>query len=404
MASTITVKQLNLYIKSLLEGDKKLAYISVKGEISNFKHHISSGHLYFTLKDESSTLKCVMFRGNASRLKFMPIEGMQVICTGSVSAYERDGIYQLYVESILPDGDGDLMAKLEKLKSKLEAEGLFDKDKKKNIPKFPKKIAVITSETGAAVRDIFNILGRRYPLASIIFCPATVQGELAPDSLCEALSMIEKTDADVIIIGRGGGSIEDLWCFNDEKLARKIASVNIPVISAVGHETDFTICDFVADLRAPTPSAAAELAVPDSDELLLSVLTSKSFFDKSINNLLMRRETDLNKVLSNKFFSNPAENICDKPSLALEGLIRRLHQTIDKDMLVKENLLYNGIATLDALSPVKTMLRGFTVAQIDNQVVKSTSQIKKGDELTLSFHDGKAFCTVNDIIKEQNDV
>ena len=253
----VSVRQLNMYIKSLLESDGKLAYISISGEISNLKQHFASGHVYFTLKDDSATLKCVMFKGNASKLKFTPLEGMQVICSGRISVYERDGVYQLYVEDMVQSGEGDLLAALEKLKEKLTKEGLFDSAVKKPIPKFPLCVGVITSETGAAIRDIFSVLGRRYPLADIVLCPATVQGEAAPGSLINALNEMEKTNADVVIIGRGGGSIEDLWCFNDEKLVRRIAEFSKPIISAVGHETDFTLCDFVCDLRAPTPSAAA---------------------------------------------------------------------------------------------------------------------------------------------------
>lgn len=398
--TAVTVKQLNLYIKSLLEGDGKLAFISILGEISNFKCHFASGHLYFTLKDDTAALKCVMFKGNAARLRFVPQEGMKVVCSGRISVFERDGVYQLYAENMVPDGEGDLMAALEKLKSRLESEGLFDPSRKKPIPKFPKKVAVITSETGAAVRDIFNVLRRRYPLCDVLFCPATVQGALAPDSLCAALDIVGKTDADVIIIGRGGGSIEDLWCFNDEKLARKIADMNIPVISAVGHETDFTVCDFVADLRAPTPSAAAELAVPDTEELLLNISGYKRMIEARMANAIDLREAALNRIASSRMFTAPAEYICEKRSLMLDAVTDRICSCAEKDIITKEKLFCTAAAKLDALSPIKTMLRGFTVVEKDGKTVSSVSGLKAGEDITLRFHDGKAKCNTINIIKE----
>ncbi|MBQ2236593.1 MAG: exodeoxyribonuclease VII large subunit, partial [Clostridia bacterium] len=266
--SVLSVKQLNMYVKSLIEGDARLAFVSIKGEISNFKNHFSSGHFYFTLKDNDAAIRCVMFRAYASAVKFRPEDGMEVILTGRVSIYERDGQYQFYAEEMHNAGQGDISVQFEQIKKKLAEEGLFDEESKRPIPKFPENIAVVTSNTGAAVQDIMNILSRRYPLARVIMCPVAVQGELAAPDMVNTLERIYAlNNADLIIIGRGGGSIEDLWAFNSEALARKIYESPIPVISAVGHETDFTICDFVADLRAPTPSAAAELAVPNSAEL-----------------------------------------------------------------------------------------------------------------------------------------
>ena len=261
--NVISVKQLNLYARSLLEGDIRLSNIAVAGELSNFKNHYSSGHWYFTLKDNDAAIRCVMFRGNASAVKFEPSDGLQVILRGRVSIYERDGQYQFYAEEMLPAGIGDIALKFEQTKEKLKKEGLFDPESKRPLVKFPKRIAVVTSPTGAAVRDIFNILSRRWPLAEIIMCPVSVQGELAVPEMLKTLDRVYEVEGvDALIIGRGGGSAEDLWAFNDEALARKIYESPFPVISAVGHGTDFTICDFVADLRAPTPSAAAELAVP----------------------------------------------------------------------------------------------------------------------------------------------
>ena len=267
----ISVSQLNRYVKSLLEGDANLAAVYIGGEISNFTNHYKSGHLYMSLKDEGAVVKAVMFRAYASKLAFTPENGMKVIVRARVSLYEKDGAFQIYIEEMQPDGVGALQIAFEQLKKKLAAEGLFEASRKKPLPRYPARVGVITSPTGAAVRDIFNVLGRRFPLARVVFTPVLVQGEGAPAQLVAALRRFNETNAaDVLIIGRGGGSIEELWAFNDETVARAVAASRIPVISAVGHETDFTICDFVADLRAPTPSAAAELAESLSPERMPS--------------------------------------------------------------------------------------------------------------------------------------
>ena len=264
----ITVRQLNLFVRSLLDGEPRLSDVAVIGEISNFKNHYSSGHWYFTLKDNDATVRCVMFKGNAQKVKFAPSDGMQVILRARASVYEKDGQFQLYAEEMLPAGDGGIALAFEQIKQKLASEGLFDEQNKRKLPAFPNRIAVVTSDTGAAVRDIINVITRRYPLCDIMLCPVAVQGEQAVPDMLDALERIYSlSSVDLIIIGRGGGSVEDLWAFNSEALARKIYESPIPVISAVGHETDFTICDFVSDLRAPTPSAAAELAVPDFKDL-----------------------------------------------------------------------------------------------------------------------------------------
>lgn len=393
----VTVTQLNSYIKSLLDGDNRLTFISIRGEISNFKRHFASGHIYFTLKDNASTLKCVMFKGNAEHLKFELKEGMQVICTGRISVYERDGIYQMYAESIKPDGEGDLLLALEQLKEKLTKEGLFDAASKKAIPKFPKKVGVITSETGAAIKDILNVLGRRYPMSDIIFCPATVQGELAPDSLCRALDRVEKTDADIVIIGRGGGSIEDLWCFNDEKLVRRIYSFSKPIISAVGHETDFTLSDFVCDLRAPTPSAAAELAVPDCEELKSNISSANSFIEKKLINLLVSKQNALDLLMKNRIFASPEEYICERRMLSLDYMSDRLENGLQKLLTSSENKFCTQIARLDALSPTKTLLRGFACVEMGDKNINSVKNLAQNDKITVRFHDGKADCTVDKI-------
>lgn len=398
--TVVTVKQLNLYIKSLIEGDGRLAFISIKGEISNFKNHFASGHLYFTLKDDAAAIRCVMFRGNAVKLRFAPKDGMQVICSGRISVYERDGAYQLYAEDMVPDGEGDLMAALEKIKEKLSKEGLFDAQRKKKIPPFPKKVAVITSETGAAVRDIFNVLGRRYPLCDILFCPATVQGETAPKSLIEALDTVDKSDADVVIIGRGGGSAEDLWCFNDEELARRIAAMHIPVISAVGHQTDFTICDFVSDLRAPTPSAAAELAVPDGEELLGNIVSIKRRLSANMGERILSANNKLKTIMMSSAFARPTENIVSKRSIMADLLTERLSGNMEKLIMTDEKKFAQTAAKIDSLSPMKTLLRGYTSATKDGKTVSSVNHIEKGDKITLRLHDGRAECMVEKTEKE----
>ncbi len=394
-STVISVKQLNLYVKSLLEGDSNLSYLSIVGEISNFKSHYASGHMYFTLKDDTATLKCVMFKGNASRLRFVPQDGMKVVCSGRVSVYERDGIYQLYCENMTPDGEGDLIAAYEKLKAKLESEGLFEKSRKKALPLFPKKVGVITSQTGAAVRDILSVLERRYPLCEIIFCPATVQGVDAPKDLCAALDAVYATEAEVIIIGRGGGSVEDLWCFNDEKLARKISESPVPVISAVGHETDFTICDFVSDLRAPTPSAAAELAVPDKVDLYANVLGYKRFIEKSITESVLSREIKLKNLSSLGIFSSPEQYICEKRALMLDSVSEKMISSLKQQMASKETKFAAAISKLDVLSPIKTMLRGYSVVQKNGKAINSAKNLLKGDKISIMLSDGKKDCTVD---------
>ncbi len=399
--SVVSVKQLNLYLKSLIEADSNLAYISVKGELSNVKVHFASGHIYFTLKDEDAAVKCVMFKGNALSLTFQPKDGMKVVCSGRVSVYERDGVYQIYAERMVQEGEGDLLANYERLKAKLEAEGLFDKSRKKPIPRFPQRVSVITSETGAAVRDIFNVLTRRYPMCDILLIPATVQGEAASKSLCSAIDIAETTNSDVVIIGRGGGSAEDLWCFNDEALARKIAAANIPIISAVGHETDFTLCDFVSDLRAPTPSAAAELAVPDINEISSDISGFKKIVKTRMKSKIETYEQGLSKILSSNIFAGFDERIMGKRYIMLDSIRERIESLVEKKLMSVRSDFSRTAATLEALSPIKTMLRGYSVAEKDEKIVKTVDSLQKNDKINLKFSDGSAECTVNSVRKDE---
>ena len=394
--STLTVRQLNLFVKSLIEGDVRLNDITVIGEISNFKNHYASGHLYFTLKDNDASIRCVMFKGYAQYVKFAVKDGLKVVLRGKVSIYEKDGQYQFYAQEMHEYGKGDIALQFEQIKEKLANEGLFDADSKRPILKFPKRIAVITSDTGAAVQDIINILSRRWPLCEIMLYPVAVQGENAvPDMLCALDKVYDACLCDTIIIGRGGGSIEDLWAFNSELLARKIYESPIPVISAVGHETDFTICDFVSDLRAPTPSAAAELAVPDINEIGIKI----NSFNTSLKNSLLAKY-NLNKVklekLTNSYvFKSPNDSILSERQQITDNLSDRLLANFQNVLNQNKSRLSNNISKLDALSPLKILSRGFSVIESDGNVVISTEAVKVGDNITLTLSDGKLNCTVN---------
>lgn len=399
----ITVKQLNLYARSLFEGDPRLSNITVKGEISNFKNHYQSGHLYFTLKDSDASIKAVMFRFNAAFLKFDLYDGLQVIVRGKVSIYEKDGQYQLYAEEIIPEGIGDIALKFNQIKERLEKEGLFDTATKRPIPKFPKKIAVITSKTGAAIQDILNILGRRWPIAQVILCPVSVQGELAVGEMLACLDELYKKDGiDVAIIGRGGGSIEDLWAFNDETLARKIYEAPFPIISAVGHETDFTICDFVADLRAPTPSAAAELAVPDMAEILNLIESKEATLKKDLLAKLNLNKQRLNTVLSSFVFKNPLEFFINRRKERLDRDFDLLNERCILSLKSKQNVLTEKIAKLDALSPLKVLTRGYAAVSVGGKTVSSVQDISRGDTLSIRLIDGVASTEVHEIVKGEN--
>lgn len=405
--SVLTVSQLNYYIKSLLDGDSRLFNVFVSGEISNFTNHYKSGHFYFSIKDEKATIKAVMFSSFSQRLKFKLEDGMKVLVRGRVSVYEASGQYQLYVEDIQPDGIGALNLQFEQLKEKLSKEGLFDIEKKKPLPRFPKRVGVITSPTGAVIRDIQNVLSRRFPLANIILCPVLVQGTSAPKQIISAIKRFNKAKAsDVIIIARGGGSIEDLWAFNDETLARTVFSSKIPIISAVGHETDFTICDFVADLRAPTPSAAAELAVPDSYELLYSLRETKAFLRKYIQSIIDDNKYNLDRMQKSKVFSLPI-NMIEEKRLNLDILCSRLRSSFEKKLSSESERFKEATAKLNALSPLSVLSRGYCMAFSERGnkeiIIKSVTEVEKKQKLKLKLFDGEIYCTVDKKESDNNE-
>ncbi len=390
----ISVSQLNYYVKSLLDNDAHLSSAFVTGEISNLTDHYRSGHIYFSLKDNNCVIKAVMFAGNARNLKFKPQEGMKIIARGRVSLYEPSGNYQFYVEDMQPDGIGELTIAFEQLKKKLSEKGIFDQSHKKPIPKFPQTIGVITSPTGAAIQDIKNILHRRFPSADIVLCPVLVQGESASAQLVNAVNIFNEYDcADVIIIGRGGGSIEDLWAFNSEELAYAIYASNIPVISAVGHETDFTICDFVSDLRAPTPSAAAELAVPDKEELIAYYNSQKQYLTSILDNKISKA----NRVLSEyKLVLN--ENSPEKQIAKYNENISLFRNRLESLMNEKLNTAFEKIhkngGKLEALNPVSVLQRGYSVTEKDGKIVSSVNDVKTDDILNITLKDGKIITKV----------
>ena len=384
-----SVTQLNEYVKMLIDSDEILQTAAVCGEISNFKHHYATGHLYFTLKDERSSVKCVMFARDAARLKFEPENGMTVTSWGRVSVFPRDGAYQLYVGFMSPSGLGEQFYAFEMLKQKLASEGLFDAARKKIIPKFPKKIGIITSPTGAAVRDLYNVLTRRWPIVEIELFPALVQGTGAASSLRKGIEYFDsKDDIDVVIIGRGGGSGEDLSAFNDEALARSIAASKIPVISAVGHEVDVSISDFVADLRAPTPSAAAELAVPDMGEYN-AILSSHLGRIKGIVSRRIEFGESRLKTLSESSVLKSPEKYFDIKFTELDYLAERLVDKYDDIIKANGSKFSSLVAKLEALSPLSVLSRGYSITNKGDKAVSSVAEISSGDDLVLVFNDGK---------------
>ena len=398
--NSLSVKQLNFYVRSLLEGDAVLNNVTVLGEISNFKNHYQSGHLYFTLKDNDASVRCVMFKAYAQYVRFNPCDGMKVMLKGRVSLYEKDGQYQFYAEEMYEDGIGDITRKFNEIKEKLLKEGLFDQDTKRKVPKFPKRIAVVTSDTGAAVEDILNILSRRWKSAEIIMCPVAVQGKNAVPEITDALDRLYLlSDIDVIIVGRGGGSIEDLWAFNDENLARKIYESPIPVISAVGHETDFTICDFVSDLRAPTPSAAAELATPDASEISALLRRYQNNLKTNLISRLDFYKMRLSKSLASLYLRQPVDTIVNRRAEQLDILADRLMSAIDMNINAIQQRLNANVLKLDALSPLKTLARGFSSVSKDGKIIASVNQISEKDVINIKFTDGDAKCTVDSLNK-----
>ena len=384
----ISVTELNKYIKDKIDRDEYLNNILVKGEISNFKNHYT-GHLYFTLKDENCLVKCVMFKSYAQKVNFVPKDGMKVMVFGAISVFERDGIYQIYVKAMEEDGVGDLYTKYQELKNKLEKQGMFDDNYKKPIPKMPKVIGVLTSKTGSVIRDIINVSTRRNPNVYIRLFPVPVQGEGAAEKIAKGIELMNKQKlADVLIIGRGGGTLEDLWPFNEEIVAQAIYNSDIPIISAVGHETDFTIADFVSDLRAPTPSAAAELAVPDIYEIKDKI----NIYQKRLRISLLKKielmKMQYKKCISSPIFKEPKRNIEEK-YLKLDNYIKTLEYKIQDKLKYQKSNFTEIVARLDTLSPLKTMSRGYSIVQKNGKIIKSSKDAKTGDILNLKFIDGE---------------
>ncbi len=394
-----SVTELNNYVKGVLDKDENLKHVFVTGEISNYKAHYS-GHLYMTVKDASAAVKAVMFAGNASRLRFAPENGMKVLIFGTVSLFPRDGSYQLYISDMQPDGIGALSIAFEQLKEKLAKEGLFSETYKKPIPHFPQKVGVVTSETGAAVQDIFNVLQRRYPVAEIVLRPTKVQGSGAAEDIAKAINEFnELNGADVIIVGRGGGSIEDLWAFNEEIVARAVFNSRIPIISAVGHETDYTICDFVADLRAPTPSAAAELAVPDKIELGSELLAYKRHILELTKKKINEERNKLLSIEQKEVMRNPITRINEqRRELAYisEKLVNLASDKIDE----QKSRFTALVGKLDVLSPLNVISRGFALVESGGKVVTAKKQLSVDDEISLTLSDGVVNARVTKINEE----
>lgn len=397
-----TVSKLNSFVKAYIDSNENLTSLFVVGEISNFKAHYT-GHLYMTIKDEKASIKAVMFAGNASRLRFRPENGMRVLILGSVSLFERDGSYQLYITDMQPDGVGSLEIALSQLKEKLSKEGLFNEAHKKQIPFFPRRVGVITAETGAAVRDIINVIGRRCPACEIVLKSVAVQGDKAAKEIADAIALFnELSAADVLIVGRGGGSLEELWAFNEEIVARAVYASKIPVISAVGHETDYTVCDFVADLRAPTPSAAAELAVPDSNALKEALEMKKAKLFSLVNGQIGKKRESLLTLQKSGALKNPALRIADDRKTLLyfgERLDKASQRLLEKERESLMRLSYK----LDALSPLKVISRGYAAVFKDGEPVTDIKDVSLSDNVKVKIKNG-AFCAkVIEINGEENE-
>ena len=438
-----TITALNKAIKNMFEEKRELDNIHLKGEISNFKHH-SRGHMYFTLKDENSQLSAIMFASNTKNLKFTPADGMKVLVSGKVSVYEATGTYQIYVNDMQEDGLGNLYLEFEKLKKKLEQEGLFKKEHKKPIPKFPLKIGIITAPTGAAIRDIISTIKRRFPLCETILFPTLVQGETAKDDIVRNIKKANEYDLDVIILGRGGGSIEDLWAFNEEIVARAIYESDIPIISGVGHEIDFTISDFVADLRAPTPTGAAEMAVPNKNDVILLIHQYQMRLIKDINNFIDLRKEKLNSLKNSYILKNPVslyekleqnfDNLFERLIIAIKrnvlqnteklntiknsyifknpqllyidkaynynDLFKRLNNSFKIIVENKKNSYVNLLSKLEVLNPITTLKRGYSVTRKDNKVIQKTSDVKINDVIETKISDGRLESVVKNVYRD----
>lgn len=416
----ITVSQLTKYIKFKIDNDEHLNQVFLKGEISNFKAH-TRGHFYFTIKDEYSRINAIMFASNAAKLKFMPEDGMKIMVTGRISVYEATGAYQIYVDDMIEDGVGNLYIKFEQLKKKLANEGLFAKEHKKEIPKIPQRIGVITAPTGAAIRDILSTIKRRWPIAETILFPCLVQGENAADDIVKQINKAQEFELDVLIVGRGGGSIEDMWCFNEEQVAYAIYNSKIPIISAVGHEIDFTIADFVADLRAPTPTGAAEMAVPNKNDIinylnqinirlnksiLHTISTSKEKLSSLSNSFVLKNPISIYEIKEQKF-----DNLFEKLNIVIINLLKdyrniyelkfdKLNSNIVKTLEYNQNKYTNNLNKLEILNPLLTIKRGYSISKKNNKVITSINNINIGDKVDISLTDGKLETTV--IKKEKN--
>lgn len=393
----LTVTAVTKYIKHKIDTDDNLKYIFIKGEISNCKYH-STGHIYFSIKDENSILNAIMFSTNAKKLTFTPNDGMKVLITGRISVYEAAGRYQIYVEEMIEDGVGNLYAEFEKLKKKLETKGLFDPNHKKDIPKMPSKVGVITASTGAAIRDIVSTIKRRFPICEIYLFPSLVQGENASKDLVNKLLQADNYGVDVIIIGRGGGSIEDLWAFNDEELANTIYNAKTPIISAVGHEVDFTICDFVSDLRAPTPTGAAELAVPNMSDIMINLEHLKIRLNESLNKKIDYNKLLLNNLKNSFVLKNPMllyENKKQNIDLYFEKLNNIMNYRLERTNTKFSNL----INKLELLNPLSVLSKGYSVTYKDDKVIKDASKLKKNDSVTIRLYNGLFEAKVEEIKK-----
>ncbi len=394
MPDIISVSALNRYVKSILDADSNIQSVYIKGQISNFKNHYQTGHFYFSLKDEKAQVRAVMFRSANQKLKFTPENDMSVIVRARVSIYEVSGDYQIYVDDMQPDGVGALALAFEQLRKKLAAEGLFDAEHKKKIPAFPKKVGVVTSESGAAVRDIINVISRRYPVCEIILYPVAVQGSTAAEQIARAIAYLNREDAaDVLIVGRGGGSIEDLWAFNEEATARAVYESRIPVISAVGHETDFTICDYVADLRAPTPSAAAELAVPDIRELRNIFYTYGQRLSKGIETRLEENAQRLNNLRIRLASQSPASYI-ENLMLRLDRVSGSMQSAYEKEINSKKAGLEILAERLSQSDPLKILSKGYGIVTKGADVITDCSELESGDIIKLRLYNGEKECEV----------